>query len=68
MKYSQYRDEQKAFGKISGFWTWIAYMMRYRAKETFAFLVVILLAWIVTIIMNPSIAEHIRSYFLQFLK
>ena len=65
MKYSQYKDEQKAFGKINGFWTWFAYMTRYKTKETFFVIDVVQFGLIAVLIADPEIAKMIREYILK---
>jgi hypothetical protein len=68
MKYSDYKEEQKAFGKINGILTLVAYMLRYRSKEVFLLLIFILAGWIITIIIDPSIALSAKKYIIGLLK
>jgi hypothetical protein len=67
MKYSDYKEEQKAFGKINGLFMLIAYLIRFRMKELFFILILFLLAWIVTIIINPSMAFSIKTMITRIL-
>jgi hypothetical protein len=67
MKYSQFREEQAAFGKINGLFTLIAYLIRFRMKELFFILILFLLAWITTIIINPSIAVSVKTMIIRML-
>jgi len=67
MKYSQYKEEQAAFGKINGLFRLIAYLIRFRMKEVFFILILFLLAWITTIIINPSVAIYVKNLIIRIL-
>ncbi len=52
MKYKSYREkraleERRAFGDIKGFFTFIAYVLRFRLKELFLLLIVLLITIVV---------------------
>jgi len=66
MNYKEFKEtkslETKAFKSINGVWTMAAYLISYRLKELLLILTVVLLFWIVTLIVNPSVAATIRYF------
>jgi hypothetical protein len=56
MKY----DEFKAMKGVKGFWSWLAFVCTYHTKELFGFIIIVLVGWVLTLIINPSTANTIR--------
>ncbi len=62
MDYREYkiRQEEKARKEITGPWKFFSWFICYRTKEFFAFLIILLFGWVLTLIFNPGVAEWIR--------
>jgi hypothetical protein len=68
MKFSQFKEEQKALGKVNGIFSLIAYIITYKTKETLSILALVLIAWIATMILDPSLAVSIKYKLVGWIK
>jgi hypothetical protein len=68
MKYSQYKEEKQALGKVNGIFSFLAYILTFKTKEVLSIITLFLLTWIATMILNPEVALSIRKYLIGLTK
>jgi hypothetical protein len=68
MKFSQFKEEQKALGKVTGVFSFLAFVLAYKTKETLAIILLMLMGWIITILIDPSIAVLVKSKIVGLIK